>query len=274
EEPLLISLVLRTRDMTDLAVHVSDLPRKVKPGDRITWSDSSDAAGEAIATNRADGWTGAVTDCADTSVVHTPTNGAEKGRQTAAVRSALIASLAEAATPESFRGVVLERDENVFAGRAREVAAARELGSLVGLGIGFTPSGDDFLAGVLLAAALFDGSGAISQAERRQIAANLGRTTPGGRTLLWLALQGSFPAYLLEFAAAVVTAVAAAVGTAGERSRRAGGAGLERHGRGDGGGSAGALRRLRHACETAFRHGETSGMDAISGFTWYLQRPA
>jgi len=62
-------------------------------------------------------------------------------------------------------------------------------------------------------------------------------TTPGGRTLLWLALQRRFPAYLLSLAVA---------------ARDPESADFDR------------------ALAAAFSHGATSGQDAVSGFLRYL----
>jgi hypothetical protein len=84
---------------------------------------------------------------------------------------------------------------------------------------------------------------------------------------LWLALQGSFPAYLREFAEAVAAAAATVTlgGIAGSASEGIAPARAQDTEAGD------AFHRLlREACATAFHHGETSGMDAISGFTWAL----
>lgn len=131
------------------------------------------------------------------------------------------------------------------------------LSSLVGLGIGLTPSGDDFIAGALLGEGIrqllgninteqpeaFCGSDqqnssfpAINKAEINGV---LSKTSYSGRTLLWLALQGSFPHYLIK----------AARGLAG----------------------AAGLDDMELVVRTAMLHGETSGSDALSGLLWYLR---
>ena len=309
EVPLFISLVSRERDMTDLAIHVASLPQGVKPGDSVAWSDSpgepagGGATAHAIVTASATRWNGslaetpeirrfrAILDGRNAKDSEVPAGSARpadaSGTLTEKLSGALAGALAESATEESFRGVVLDREENPFAGRARAVvgagsrgesgagtdgahrtAAEPGLGALVGLGIGFTPSGDDFLAGALLAERLLDREAIIPEADRRAIAANLGKTTPGGRTLLWLALQGSFPAYLMEFAEAVAAAAAVTPGgIAGSASE-----GIAPARAPDAAARGDFNPVVREACATAFRHGETSGMDAISGFTWALGR--
>jgi hypothetical protein len=116
----------------------------------------------------------------------------------------------------------------------RALAAGRPE-SLVGLGPGMTPAGDDFLAGALLAGSAgfvhgLSGTGI----DARAIEAALSRTTPAGRTLLWLALRGSFPSYLCSFIERLAEATAEQ--------------GIE-----------------KAVCAACF-HGETSGTDSLTGF--------
>lgn len=111
------------------------------------------------------------------------------------------------------------------------------LGSLVGLGIGFTPSGDDFLAGALLAEASRWGALCLARAEIR---AALAKTSDGGRSLLYQVLENHFPCYLLETAQEL-----AAARNAGE---------------------------IGTAVARAVRHGETSGTDTLTGLLWYLRK--
>lgn len=111
------------------------------------------------------------------------------------------------------------------------------LGSLVGLGIGFTPSGDDFLAGALLAEAMRGGTLYLGRAEIR---AALAKTSDGGRSLLYQVLENHFPCYLLETAQEL-----AAARNAGE---------------------------IGAAVARAVRHGETSGTDTLTGLLWYLRK--
>jgi hypothetical protein len=121
---------------------------------------------------------------------------------------------------------VLQPNGNVFAEHARAALDRGWLEELVGCGPGLTPSGDDFLTGVLLALPAFDSS---------RLKISLTGTAPAGRTLLWMAMQGRFPAYLAEFIRNVT------------------------------GGSAEIVDAAVHS---ACSHGETSGTDALSGFCW------
>ncbi len=120
---------------------------------------------------------------------------------------------------------------NPFVRKAREALSERRFEELVGLGPGLTPAGDDLLTGALLVSAGLPG--------RRQIEAALSGTTPGGRTLLWMALRRSFPAYLVAFADSVS--------------------------------HAGSAHEVGDAVRAACAHGETSGTDSLTGFCWALQ---
>ncbi len=146
---------------------------------------------------------------------------------------------------------LLAEPRNQFARRAAEVLARGEgeLPKLLGLGIGFTPSGDDFLTGYLMASDLWRASGRDAGVEeaaaarlRKSIDARLAETTAGGRTLLYLALRKSYPCYLLRF----------------WRSIRL-----------NNGGRLPA-NRVVTAVGRAADHGETSGLDALTGFAWFL----
>lgn len=99
-----------------------------------------------------------------------------------------------------------------FAREALEIPGGPDWSRLVGLGIGLTPSGDDFLTGALLAEALLDArrvvpggaAGWHGAIDRRAVAGRLEGTTAAGRTLLAAALEGRFPAYLLALIQATV----------------------------------------------------------------------
>ena len=125
------------------------------------------------------------------------------------------------------------------------------LGHLVGVGIGLTPSGDDFLTGVLLADCLvtYAGSAHRLPIDRPEIAAALERTNSAGRTLLWQALQGVFSASLLELARCF-SGTQAATGT--------------QMGSDD--------AEFEQCLVRVLEHGHTSGTDTVVGFLWYLER--
>ncbi len=153
-------------------------------------------------------------------------------------------ALARSGRPGGLLGVLSSgAPRSPFVERALSALAAGRLEMLVGLGPGMTPAGDDFLAGALLAgrAGLNRGlSGLAGRAsfdrgiDAKAIEAALPGTTPAGRTLLWLALRGSFPSYLCAFMEGL-----AAAGTEPE---------------------------IEKAVRTACLHGETSGTDALTGF--------
>ena len=108
--------------------------------------------------------------------------------------------------------------------------------SLIGLGIGFTPAGDDFISGVLLAQTLLTGA-PPSESDRSAIFSRLSGTTAGGSSLLLVAAAGFPPAYQL-----------ALVDTLREGA-------------------------VAQAIDTARRHGHSSGLDALSGLLWRLGEP-
>ncbi len=109
-----------------------------------------------------------------------------------------------------------------------------DLSSLVGLGIGFTPSGDDFLSGVML----YETISGVKLINRESIRFKLSGTTEGGRTLLSLALRSSFPSYLKQFAESL----------------------LKRE------------FLLDEVVAKAVMHGSTSGSDALAGFIWAVEK--
>jgi hypothetical protein len=122
--------------------------------------------------------------------------------------------------------------ETPFVSHVRRALEHGRPEELVGCGPGLTPAGDDFLTGALLA------SSASVVLDRVRLGRVLPGTTPVGRTLLWMALQSQFPAYLTDFIDAIIRAGSAdAIGSA-----------------------------VRAACA----HGETSGTDALAGFCWQM----
>jgi hypothetical protein len=214
---LLVSLLLDAADMTGMGVVVALLPEGLGPGDGVcmTWGETP-------------AWDGRL---------------APGGRP----RRRVLGWLREALALHGVRGGLVDllsrSDGDAFCQRAREVLASasleepdtlRGLEAFVGLGPGFTPSGDDFLTGALLAERWLGGRGPLL--DRGAIGAALARTTPGGRTLLWLALRDSYPAYLLRFV---------------ERAR-----------------AASTRRNVEEAVREAADHGETSGTDALAGLLW------
>ena len=108
--------------------------------------------------------------------------------------------------------------------------------ALVGLGTGFTPSGDDFVSGALLAHRLETGQ-ALPVEVRTRILERVGSTTAGGAALLRVAVAGYPPWYQLRIAGLLA----------------------------DG--------HIDAVVETASKHGHSSGLDALTGLIWWLTRP-
>ena len=139
------------------------------------------------------------------------------------------------------------------------------LSDLVGLGIGMTPSGDDFVVGFLAAKAVV-GRGWPSWEARQLLEGRAAGTTPAGATILRQALRGQFPAYLVDFALGLA-AVAHANGETCGRPRRGSGctdpveqSEVQAAGR----------PSISHLVEAAAAHGHSSGLDALTGFVFGL----
>jgi hypothetical protein len=130
---------------------------------------------------------------------------------------------------------------------------AENLAEFVGLGVGFTPSGDDLICGFLLGQKVCTMSAwerkshrresllpPLDEAEKDIIWRSANRTNDGGRTLIWMALQNRFPGFLLDAASGLAKAEETA-----------------------------AIARVVGA---AVSRGHTSGTDALVGLLLYLQR--
>jgi hypothetical protein len=129
------------------------------------------------------------------------------------------------------------------------------LGELIGLGPGLTPSGDDFLVGLLFGRQLmlFSRKEAMLPIDERDIRANHDKTTPAGKSALLMALQGRFPSFLLELKKAAEPKI-----PTGDRDLQKD---LWFEGQ-----NASLARAVRRAVD----HGETSGTDTLAGVWWYL----
>ncbi len=105
--------------------------------------------------------------------------------------------------PEGLLGVVDRTVSSVWSDKALRVLGDENLGNcagLVGLGIGFTPSGDDFVCGVLLG---LDALGREDEFEDLVSCLDLQRTSLGGRSLLLGALQKEYPLAFRDFVCGV-----------------------------------------------------------------------
>ncbi len=239
----LVSIIDRAADLTALSVLVSRLPTGIVRGQTVTISDDRlsvlpGTVGSGISvslrpTGSPSVFSGSISD--------TIADGFRIAvcRRLLLIRDAVLIhgspdGLREVcrASPGGATGV--RRPRSVFVQRALEVVGAIDdggpsvdLSGLVGLGVGFTPSGDDFIMGFMAAgsAASFGSANLDPEAVREQLRG----TTVGGATLVCLALDGSFPSYMCEFVDELRGSVAQAV--------------------------------IR-----AVRHGESSGTDALAGF--------
>ncbi len=108
---------------------------------------------------------------------------------------------------------------------------SRAIARLVGLGGGFTPSGDDFVSGVLAAEILLG----TRLVDHDEVERALSKTTAGGASLLRVALAGYPPTYQLRIVDALATG------------------------------------RVAEAIRIARSHGHSSGLDALTGLLWGLQ---
>ena len=264
----LISIVDRRADLTGLSVLVPRLPTGTVRGQAVTISDDSLSilagtvgSGAAVSLRTSENpspFFGLISD------------GTEDGSRAAAcgllplIRNAILTH----GSPHGLREVcpaspglatgALPRPSSAFVRRALDVidtigdgGSSVDLSGLVGLGIGFTPSGDDFIMGFLAAGAV-GAAGAAgvptratscggAEVDRDVVRKRLRGTTLGGATLLRLALEGSFPAYMCEFV---------------DELRAAD------HNRDD----VSAKAAVSQAVIRAVRHGESSGTDALAGF--------
>jgi len=152
--------------------------------------------------------------------------------------------------------VALQTSDDPFVRRAATVLDAIitanpsviDLSPLVGLGIGFTPSGDDFISGALLTVRLLGKRGGSSvpasvptgpaPVDTAQLWNTLGKTTSGGATLLRLALNDTPPAYQLRILDAI------------------------------------AANRPEEVVAIARSHGHSSGLDALTGTIWMARHLA
>ena len=112
------------------------------------------------------------------------------------------------------------------------------LAGLVGLGIGFTPSGDDLVVGFLAAQALLAGDESADAGRGRALLVErAASTTLPGATIVRQAAEDRFPAYLCRFAEEFAVALIRP-----------------------------AARRIGEATAQAASHGHSSGTDALVGF--------
>ncbi len=232
---LLVSLVEDPRNMTSLSVCVPALFRKQErrlfPGKRVRLEGPSLATEDFVLDLQGRPiWQGRIT-------------GEDVKGLSPSKILLLKQSLVSMGQDGGFLGLLRrEQTDNAFVSKARRVLAGGQvLCGLVGLGPGSTPSGDDFVAGVLMreeAKAVAEHREPVIpwSAEKEGLRAAMDRTNDAGKTLLWQALHGRFPSYLIE-----------AVRSVSEAKGR---------------------QEIDEAVERAVSHGATSGTDALVGFVF------
>ncbi len=235
----LVSLVCRAADMAPAALLLNRLPAPLDRGTectldrsmlRIGWKWLVDYAG-------AQRWDGGLP------------HGAEY-RITEQRIAALQALVVEYGSAGGLLGLIHDPAHNpvsAFAQRLLAAAAdARDLSALVGLGIGLTPSGDDFLAGALLAQELCHASNTCcSSLNRTAIEQRLHATTAAGQTLVAAAVRRQFPAYLLQLTERLFRVEACP-------------------------GAATPPAAPHHVESRLLEHGQTSATDAAVGMLWFF----
>ncbi|TVR03682.1 MAG: DUF2877 domain-containing protein [Spirochaetaceae bacterium] len=221
----LVSLVVRPQDMTATAVLVDRLPAAVAVGGPVVIGGFPAAGADGppalrIACEGSARWEGRL---------GAITNDGYPSEGLAHRLEALVRAHGRNGGMLPLVSAAADTPVTRFARAALQSSGRPDWSRLVGLGIGLTPSGDDFLTGALLAERLLvagyarphdrgarhaDAAGAASDGvsvDRTNLAARLGGTTAPGRTLLAAALEERFPAYLLSL---VETAIAGGVLTA------------------------------------------------------------
>ncbi|MBN2657588.1 MAG: DUF2877 domain-containing protein [Spirochaetales bacterium] len=235
ESGLVWSLIADRENMTAFSLLVPELfdgdgEAKSNPCSAFsTEEEKLNLAGTLISYKNCPSWKGAATSLRD--------NSRNRNREFAIIRDILEKG-------DSFLSLLADEDgdETIFQRKARDITnhcisgkdrILRGLEKLVGLGQGLTPAGDDFLTGVLLA-----GECGICpfQTDKQEIGERLEKTTAPGRTMLYAALRGSFPAYILKYAETIKT--------------------------------TDSDNKILSAVHAAAGHGSTSGRDCLAGFYW------
>ena len=228
----LISIVNNQKQMSDYGLVVVDfklLLARVSSGSQFLWKDDHIIFPEIIVDiSKALLWSGFLV----SNLIELPIN----------IEPILIA-FSNFAKEEGLSPLITKKNGNIYSNAAEKIIDASpgsadvsrkalliDLSKFVGLGIGFTPSGDDFLTGVML----YEAFTGVNLINRKSLKAKIPGTTEGGRTLLLLALGNSFPFYLKQFAESIFT------------------------------------RKLSsdEIVSKAVKHGSTSGSDSLTGFLW------
>lgn len=254
EQPYFVSLVTDPRDRSALTVLLLEtaedvlpgsLPGGIAPGARVTGTPEGitvEAFGSIVYDEREPRYTGKLpldrldpVQLIDPDRLRRPVRAL---RDTSVLHRGLVPVIVSRTAFSEDPFVVRAREELSHVSAGMSATGSLDLSRLVGLGPGFTPAGDDFVAGALLGEHL-----AISAQERNPtlirppaldrpaIVASLHRTTTGGATLLMLALKDRPPFFVHE--------ICATLSMQGDLPAIAG------------------------------RVGHSSGLDFFTGFLWY-----
>lgn len=250
----LVSLVDRAADMAPAALLLDRLPAPLVRGTECTLNRSMLRIGREWLVDCADAqrWDGCLPHGAEYCIT---------AQRIAALRTLVV----EHGSAGGLLGLIHEPAHNPVSAFAQRLLAAavdppitaqaaiptakaaeRDVSALVGLGVGLTPSGDDFLAGALLAQELCHASGTCcSSLNRTAIEQRLHATTSAGQTLVAAAVRRQFPAYLLQLTERLFT-VEACPGAATPPA---------------------APQRVESGL---LEHGQTSATDAAVGMLWFF----
>ena len=232
----LISVVENTKDLTDLSFMPPDfkLFKKLISSGRtktVLYKKNIFKVGSyRISIENAERWNGRITESAynlDNQFKYLQKNyydnSADEG----------LSSIITGKKKDRFSSSASEKLRNIRGNYTADISF------LVGLGVGFTPSGDDFITGVLLYDRLFPKK---IKLDKESIQSKISKTTSGGKTLLMLALKGSFPNYLKSFS---------------EKFLETAELDPEQY-----------KDKIEEYLFDVLAHGSTSGSDSIAGFIW------
>lgn len=272
----LISIIDRRRDMSPLGIRVDSLPIRMQSGMTVVGRGDCLILDDSVSIRLTKG------SQYDGTIDYHPSP--LPLMRKAVHRECLIRELSNelftVGNPAGLMGLITDSTANLYTRKAvvcgitcsREHTNAKRkakldnLPALIGLGPGFTPSGDDFISGAILASTsipfLYEGEDAMQKnpvLPIEEIKTSLHNTTEGGKTLLYLACHRQFPRYMKRFAKRFIDSVhentiASECGIAvGDTSARC---------------TIG--EDLRTGIVDAVSFGETSGTDMMTGFLWYL----
>ena len=285
-DPMIVALVTRPAGLSARALLIERIPHGAQPGDVVQLVDGTMTAlggqerGEARFPMEAQApmlcWNPAEAAVYDGRVrCETAGSGLEitiemRHRWLHAAVTDLRAVLSDSCAGKGgFVSLLGQDPQDAFVSRAARCLAEGRGEACIGLGIGLTPSGDDFLTGALLTCEVLGAEdGALSRERIRARLNDRSATTDVSRTQLLLALDGHAPAFLRPVLEMVTDAPAepdesVGAGTSSPTDRSAGCGAARR---------LSTAKRVTAAAREATTHGQSSGCDALAGVVWMLER--